>query len=166
MITIRPAGLADADAVLSLIDALADYEALDRPSTEARGRLKRDGFEASPPRFTTFIALEDQTPVGYTILFETYSTFLAQPTLYIEDLFILPAARSKGVGDSMFRRICEEAQVRGCGRMEWTCLEWNQLAIGFYEKRGAKNMDEWRFYRLTEAQFKTIAAGPPAGAEL
>ena len=161
MITIRPAGLPDADAVLALIDALADYEVLDRPTSDARARLKRDGFETTPPRFTTLIALDDDVPVGYSILFETYSTFLAQPTLYIEDLFILPFARSKGVGDALFRRICEEAQTRGCGRMEWTCLDWNQLAIGFYEKRGAKNMDEWRFYRLTESQFKEIAASSP-----
>jgi GNAT superfamily N-acetyltransferase len=151
-ITLRPATLNDAPALLTLIDALADYEKLDRPTPEARERLTHDGFVLSPPRFETILAFVDtQTePVGYAIFFPTYSTFLAKPTLYLEDFFVLPEFRGHRIGATLFETVRDEARKRGCGRMEWSCLNWNQLGIDFYEKRGALHLDEWRVYRFTE----------------
>jgi GNAT superfamily N-acetyltransferase len=87
--------------------------------------------------------------VGYAVFFETYSTFLAAPTLYLEDVFVLPEARGKGVGGALLRRCAEEAVSRGCGRLEWQVLAWNDLALGFYEHLGAAPLHrEWRLYRL------------------
>jgi len=163
-IRIRPAAAADAEVFLRLVDALADYEKLDRPTAEARGRLVRDGFGPSP-RFQAFLAELDGRAVGYAITFETYSSFLALPTLYLEDLFVLPDARRFGVGGAIFRLLAGEAVRRGCGRMEWSVLDWNQLAIGFYEKLGARRMGEWYTYRLTADQLKQIAADADGARE-
>lgn len=146
---VRPATPADAEALLSLIDALADYEKLERPTDEARRRLVEHGF-GERPRFDCLLALQEGAAVGYAICFETYSTFLAQPTLYLEDLFVRPEARGSGAGRALFAAIEREALARGCGRLEWACLNWNQLAIDFYARRGAQHLDEWRSYRLTE----------------
>lgn len=158
--TVRPARHEDAPALLALIDALADYEKLDRPDKAARERLLRDGFEMNPPRFSVYLNVDEtDRAVGYAIVLETYSSFLALPTLYIEDLFILPETRGGGAGDSLFRYLCGEALRRGCGRMEWVCLEWNKLAIGFYDKRGAQHMDDWRYYRLTQEGLRKLAPG-------
>jgi GNAT superfamily N-acetyltransferase len=158
MITIRDARPEDADTLLTLIDALADYEKLERPTAEARARLTHDAFERTPVRFYAVIAEHDGKPVAYSLFFETYSSFLAKPTLYLEDLFVLPDARRFGVGDAIFRYLAGEALRRGCGRMEWACLDWNQLAIGFYEKRGAQHLDDWRSYRLTEPGLQAVVA--------
>ncbi|MBC8101259.1 MAG: GNAT family N-acetyltransferase [Cytophagales bacterium] len=164
-LTIRPAARSDADALLTLIDALAAYEQLDPPDAQAKARLVHDGFERTPARFEVFLAFDgenaqDASPLGYAIVFETYSSFLARPTLYIEDLFILPDARRKGVGSVLFSHLAAEALRRGCGRLEWVCLEWNTLAIGFYEKRGAVHLDDWRGYRLTASQLETLPLSP------
>lgn len=158
--TVRPARREDAPMLLGLIDALADYEKLARPDEGARARLIHDGFEMNPPRFSVFLSVdESDRAVGYAIVMETYSSFLARPTLYIEDLFILPETRGGGAGDSLFRYLCGEALRRGCGRMEWVCLNWNKLAIGFYEKRGAQHLDDWRYYRLTQEGLAKLAPG-------
>jgi GNAT superfamily N-acetyltransferase len=160
MLHIRPAAAADAETFLSLVDALADYEKLERPTAEARERLVRDGF-GPDPRFQAYLAELDGRAVGYAITFETYSSFLALPTLYLEDIFVLPEARRHGVGSAMFRMLAREAVRRGCGRMEWAVLDWNQLAIDFYEKLGARRMQEWYTYRLTADQLRAIAETLP-----
>jgi GNAT superfamily N-acetyltransferase len=160
-VSIRPAAATDADVFLDLVDALADYEELDRPTPEARERLVADGF-GDRPRFRAYLAELDGRPVGYAITFPTYSSFLALPTLYLEDLFVLPAARGTGVGRAMFRFLAAEAVRQGCGRMEWMVLDWNRLAIDFYERLGARRMGEWLGYRLTREQLEEIAA--PAGS--
>jgi GNAT superfamily N-acetyltransferase len=157
---LREAEAGDAETVLGLIDALADYEQLDRPDAKARERLFDDAFVRTPPRFWVYL-IEDtqnaQDAVGYVIVLETYSSFLAKPTLYIEDLFVRPEARSLGAGSSTFRFLAEEALRRGCGRMEWVCLNWNELAISFYERRGAEHLSEWRYYRLTEENLQKLS---------
>jgi GNAT superfamily N-acetyltransferase len=167
LFTVREARPDDGETFLSLIDALADYEKLDRPAPDARARLLADAFTRTPPRFSAYLLWEEtesdtEAPqaVGYAIIFETYSSFLAKPTLYIEDLFLLPTARGKGGGNALFRFLAAEALRRGCGRMEWVCLNWNALAIGFYEKRGAEHMNEWRAYRLTEEKLWDITSEP------
>ena len=161
-IVVRRARREDADALLSLVDALADYEKLDRPDQGARARLTHDGFEREPARFSTLLAVDQEDGdtgerlVGYAIFFETYSSFLAKPTLYIEDLFVLPDARKNGAGSALFSALAREAVERGCGRMEWVCLDWNELAIGFYEARGAEHLSDWRHYRLSEADLRRL----------
>jgi GNAT superfamily N-acetyltransferase len=157
MIEVRRAIPEDAPALLNLIDALADYEKLDPPDAEAKARLIRDLFP-DRPRVESFLAIVDNVPVGYTFVFETYSTFLALPTLYLEDLFVLPAYRSQKVGSALFRAMIREAHDRGCGRMEWTVLDWNQLAIDFYERYGATRKTEWLPYRLVRADMERILA--------
>jgi GNAT superfamily N-acetyltransferase len=155
-IVVRPAEPADAEAFLSLVDALADYEKLARPTPDARERLLQDGFQ-EPRRFQPYIAERDGSPVGYAITFHTYSSFLALPTLYLEDLFVVPEARSLGVGKALFRFLAAEAVRQGCGRMEWVVLDWNQLAIDFYDRLGARRLSEWYTYRLTREQLTGIA---------
>jgi GNAT superfamily N-acetyltransferase len=144
---VRKAIASDESALAALVDALADYEKLDRPSPEARRRLMQDLF-GPKPRIDCFLAFMDGYPVGYAIMLETYSSFLALPTLYLEDLFILEEYRKRGAGRALFLESLEEAKRRGCGRMEWTVLDWNQLAIDFYQKIGGKHMAEWQLYRI------------------
>ena len=146
-ITLRSARKADAKVFLSLVDALADFEKLRRPTKAARGRLVRDGF-GRRRRFDPFLACTEGKPVGYAIIFETYSSFLAKPTLYLEDIFILPEYRGKGIGLKLFRYCVAEAKRRSCGRMEWAVLDWNRNAIRFYDMYGAKQMEDWLLYRL------------------
>ena len=156
-ITVRRAARLDAPRLLSLIDALADYERLERPDAEARARLVADGFERDPPRFEAYLAEQEDATVGYAIVFETYSSFLARPTLYIEDLFVLPEARCHGVGSALFRRLAEEALTRDCGRMEWVVLDWNELAQDFYRRRGGKHLLDWQYHRLTRDDLLRLA---------
>jgi GNAT superfamily N-acetyltransferase len=136
------------ESFIGLIDALAAYEHLTPPDPDARKRLAHDAV-ASPPRFSTLLAEMDAQAVGYAVYVETYSTFLGLPTLYLEDLFVLPDFRGRGVGSAMFRECAAEAIRRGCGRMEWQVLAWNDLALGFYQHLGATPLhEEWRCYRL------------------
>ncbi|HYO80688.1 MAG TPA: GNAT family N-acetyltransferase [Bryobacteraceae bacterium] len=144
---VRSAKAEDAEAILSLVDALADYEHLDRPSTEAHARLRKDLF-GPKPRVECTLAEVDGAAVGYAFTFETYSSFLALPTLYLEDLFVLPDYRGRGAGAALFGHVLDEARQRGCGRMEWTVLDWNQLAIDFYKRFGAEHMSDWHLYRI------------------
>ena len=141
---VRRATAADAEAILQLVDALADYESLPRPSAEAKKRLAAD----LDKRFDAWIAEVDGKSAGYAFVFETYSSFLALPTLYLEDLFVLPEYRSRKVGFALFSEVLEEAKRRGCGRMEWTVLDWNELAIKFYQRAGAAHMKEKHLYRI------------------
>ena len=167
-VSIRPATPADGPAFLALVDALADYEKLPRPTDEARARLLADAFEISPPRFALLLAeKEGDGVVGYAVTFETYSTFLAKPTLYLEDLFVHPEFRGIGAGGTLFDAVAAEALRRGCGRMEWSCLNWNSLAYEFYERRGATHLDEWRMYRFTEESLQRLSESrKPGGVTL
>ena len=146
-LVIRRALPADGKALLHLIEKLAEYERLTPPDDGARARLIRDMF-STPPRIEAYLALLEAVPVGYALVFETYSSFVALPTLYLEDIFILPEHRRGGIGMEFFRTLVAEAHRRGCGRMEWTVLDWNQLAINFYQKIGAREMSEWKTFRL------------------
>lgn len=145
----------DSKAFLSLVDALADYEKLKRPTKAAKARLLNDAF-GRKKKITALLAFMDKKAVGYAIFFETYSSFLALPTLYLEDLFILPEFRKQQVGRALFRSCVAEARKRSCGRMEWMVLDWNQLAIGFYEKLGATRLAGWLPFRLRREDFGKI----------
>lgn len=154
---IRKATRADVDVLYGLICALADYERLPRPDAEARERLMRDGFGPSP-RFDAWLAEIDGKPVGYAVTFFTYSTFLAQPSLYLEDIFVLPEHRAQRVGTALFKHCVRVAYEAGCGRMEWQVLDWNTPAISFYQRMGAARLQGWLPYRLTRAEFERILA--------
>ena len=147
-IKIRKATKDDSEAFLSLIDALADYEKLERPNVEARRRLINDTFGTSP-RIQAWLSEIDGKIIAYAIILYTYSSFLALPTLYIEDIFVLPEYRSLGIGKDLFKHCTQIALEGGCGRLEFQVLDWNKLAIDFYEKAGAKHMKEWLPYRFT-----------------
>jgi GNAT superfamily N-acetyltransferase len=152
---IRPAVRTDGEAWLSLIDALADYEKLPRPDASARQRLLRDAF-GTQPRLKVFLAESAGAIIGYAMTFETYSSFLALPTLYLEDLFVLQEYRGRGAGYQLFRHCVAEAHRSGCGRMEWQVLDWNRPAIDFYERLGARQLKEWLSYRLLRKGMEAI----------
>ena len=136
---------------ISLIRKLAEYEKLPGPDEEAKVRLKRDGLSENP-KYEAYLAILNGTAIGYIIYFMTYSTFLALPTLFIEDLFLLEEYRRKGYGQQMFNFCVKEAKRRKSGRVEWAVLTWNEPAIKFYEKNKASRLG-WYFYRLTREDF-------------
>ncbi|MHB8624935.1 MAG: GNAT family N-acetyltransferase [Aggregatilineales bacterium] len=155
---IRKAQPADGEAILALIKALAVFEKLPAPDKDAQRRLLADAF-GERPRFEIFLADLTGKVIGYAFIFETYSTFLARPTLYLEDLFVLSEYREQHVGHALFRYCAEEAARRGCGRMEWTVLDWNTNAINFYQRQGASHLNEWLHYRLDETGLTRLLSG-------
>lgn len=155
---IRPARPDDAGALLDLIDALADYEKLDRPDEAARERLTRDIF-GPRPRIEVLLAFDGDTAVGYALFLETYSSFLARPTLYLEDIFVHPDARGRRIGLTLMRQLATLALERDCGRMEWVVLRWNTPAIDFYDRLGAVPMKEWETFRLDRDGLERVSSG-------
>ena len=153
---VRKAKPEDADTILRLIDALADYEHLAPPDAAAKKRLVHDMF-GERPRIEPFLCDIDGVAAGYALVFESYSSFLALPTLYLEDLFVLPAYRHSGTGAALFLAMTREATSRGCGRMEWTVLDWNSLALQFYQRFEAVQMNEWKLFRLTAVQLASLS---------
>jgi GNAT superfamily N-acetyltransferase len=153
-------GVQDGRIVIDLITQLAHFEDLDPPDADARARLLHDGCATPTPRFEVILAKDSNgSGVGYALYFFTYSTFLARPTLYLEDLFVLPDHRGKGLGKGLFLETAAVADQRGCGRMEWVCLDWNIGAQEFYDSLGASRMTEWLSYRLTDDSLSTLAQG-------
>lgn len=155
---IRRASRKDGPVLLRLVDALARYEKLAPPDDHARVRLI-DDLSGERPRFEAYLAELDGAAAGYAFVFETYSSFLALPTLYLEDLFVLPEFRGRRIGYALFTAMVREAFHRGCGRMEWTVLDWNRPALDFYVKTGATKMNEWQLYRLVRDDMKAIVNG-------
>jgi GNAT superfamily N-acetyltransferase len=154
-VRITPFTREHADHLLMLIDALADYENLARPDDAAKERLIADGL-GDRRRFEAFLAWVDDAPAGYAITFQTYSSFLAKPTQYLEDIFILPEYRKRKAGLALFLHVAGLARERGCGRMEWTVLDWNTPAQQFYDALGAEHLRDWYLYRLTEDQLAAL----------
>jgi GNAT superfamily N-acetyltransferase len=146
--TIREAVEADVPLIVRLIKGLAEYEQLQEQAVATEEAIREGLFGAR--RFAeVVIAEEGGAPVGFALFFHNYSTFLGKPGLYLEDLFVVPEARGRGVGKALLLHLKELAIARGCGRMEWSVLDWNAPAIGFYEKLGAQVLDDWRICRLT-----------------
>lgn len=154
---VRKANPEDAPVILALVDALAAYEKLAPPDGAAKSRLIPDMFSPRP-RLDAYLAEYERKAVGYAFVFETYSSFLALPTLYLEDLFVMPEYRTKKVGYALFRAMVAEAHRRGCGRLEWAVLDWNQLAIDFYKRFEARHLKEWQLYRLGRSDMERILA--------
>ena len=162
-LVLRRATRADAPALIELIAALARFEQLTPPGAAEQSRLIEDGF-GERPRFESWLAFWAgvSNPVGYAVVFECYSTFRASPTLYLEDLFVLPEWRRRGIGSALLRHCIQLAHDRGCGRMEWTCLDWNTKAQQVYERIGARRLSEWHLYRLTRDGMERFLAGQTA----
>jgi GNAT superfamily N-acetyltransferase len=157
-VLVRPLLLTDTPRLLELIDGLADYENLPRPDPEARQRLAADAL-ADPPRFRTLLAeVGAGLVVGYAIYFFTYSTFRARPSLYLEDICVLPEQRGQGAGVALFRACAREAVTVGCARMEWQVLAWNEPSIEFYKRLGARQMDDWLSFRLDGEALNSVGA--------
>jgi GNAT superfamily N-acetyltransferase len=154
-ITVRKATPTDGATVLSLVEGLARYEKLPPPDPAAQKRLLTDMF-AARPKIDAYLGECDGTPAGYAFVFETYSSFLALPTLYLEDIFVLPEFRGRKLGYFLFRHLAEEALRRGCGRMEWTVLDWNTPAIDFYKRLGATHMHEWQLFRMVRTDLESL----------
>jgi len=150
MIALRPATAADVPLILRFIRELAAYERL-LPEVEASAeRLAATLFPADgKPAAECVLAAWHGEPAGFALFFHNYSTFLARPGLYLEDLYVVPAWRGRGIGAALFRHCAQLANARGCGRMEWAVLDWNEPAKEFYRRLGAAAMGDWRICRLT-----------------
>jgi GNAT superfamily N-acetyltransferase len=157
-VTIRPAAPADSATIRGLVRALADFERLPPPDEAAQARLLADAF-GPHPRFEIFLAEVAGQVAAYAFVFETYSTFLALPTLYLEDLFVLPDHRGQRIGYALMQFCAREAVRRGCGRLDWAVLDWNTQAIAFYDRLGGRPLDDWRLYRLDGAALAALGAG-------
>lgn len=146
----------DVPTILTLIRGLAEYERLAHEVEATTARVRAHGF-GSRRYFETIICRRGGKPVGFALYFFTYSTFLARPTLYLEDLFVLPEERGSGAGKALLRALARIAVRRGCGRLEWAVLDWNRPAIGFYKRLGAKLRRQWILTRLTGTPLRRLA---------
>jgi len=147
-VTIRPATDADVPAIADLIRGLARYEKLEGEVTMTAELLTKNLF--GPRRYAeTLLAEDEEKQIGFALFFHNFSTFLGLPGIYLEDLFVVPEHRGRGVGRALLKELARIAVDRGCGRLEWAVLDWNRDAIGFYERLGARPNSEWTVYRLS-----------------
>lgn len=154
-LTFRFAQESDTPLILWFIRALAEYEHLADQVVAGEATLKDQLFRRKGAE--VLFALEDGKEVGFALFFHNFSTFLGRAGLYLEDLYVLPEHRGKEYGKALFRRLAAVAVERGCGRMEWWCLDWNTPSIGFYKALGAQAMEEWTVYRLTGKALDDLA---------
>src|SRR6266704_5704620 len=153
---IRSARVADVPIILKLIRDLAAYERAPNEVTATEEQLVHVLFEKKPAA-EVLLAFEKDTPVGFAVFFHNFSTWLGRPGLYLEDLFVKPEKRGKGYGRALLVDLAKIARDRGCGRMEWAVLNWNEPAIEFYRTLGAMPLDEWTVYRLTRDGIAKLA---------
>jgi len=153
---IRPARLEDVPIILELIRDLATYERAPHEVTATEEQLV-DVLFRERPAAEVLLAFEGKSPVGFAVFFHNFSTWLGRPGLYLEDLFVKPEKRGKGYGRALLVELAKIARDRGCGRMEWAVLDWNEPAIKFYHSLGAKPMDEWTVFRLTRDGIAKLA---------
>lgn len=159
-IHIRPAVISDAALIATLIRELADYEKLLHECHTTAQNIAASLF-GSKPQAECLIAEWQSEAVGFALFFHNYSTFLAKPGLYLEDLFVRPAARGHGVGKALLARLAQLAVERGCGRFEWSVLDWNAPAIAFYQSLGAKPQNEWTIFRVAGDALGHLAGQAP-----
>ena len=153
---IRTTTEADVPVILQLIRDLATYERAPDAVVATEAGL-RDVLFGPKRAAEVLLALQNEMPVGFAVFFHNFSTWLGRPGLYLEDLFVRPEERGKGYGRALLERLAQIAKERGCGRMEWAVLDWNDPAIQFYRKLGAQPMDEWTVFRLTEEGIAKLA---------
>ena len=154
--TIRPATVTDVPVILELIRALATYERAPSEVTASEETLREVLF-GEKPAAEVLLLFEGEIAAGFAVFFHNFSTWLGRPGLYLEDLFVRPEHRGKGYGRALLIQLAKIARERDCGRMEWAVLDWNEPAIEFYRKLGAKPMDEWTVFRLTRAGIGQLA---------
>lgn len=153
---LRRATGGDVPEILRLVRALARYERLSRQAVATPVQLRKTLFGAKPAA-RVLLAEHDGRVVGFALYFQNYSTFLARPGLYLEDLFVEPRSRGLGIGKALFEAVGREAVRRGCGRYEWSVLDWNRPAIDFYRSFGAQPMRGWTVFRLSGPALKKLA---------
>jgi GNAT superfamily N-acetyltransferase len=153
---IHPATEADIPQILAFIRGLAEYEKLAHQCIATEESLRKTLF-GPRPYADVIIARLDGKPVGFALFFHNYSTFLARPGIYLEDIFVLPEHRGAGVGKALLKRVAQIAKERDCGRLEWSVLDWNEPSIEFYKRLGAAVLPDWRICRMTAEQFAKLA---------
>jgi GNAT superfamily N-acetyltransferase len=163
-IEIRPGHVEDVPIILQLIRDLATYERAPNEVTATDEQLV-DVLFGERPAAEVLLAFEGQSAVGFAVFFYNFSTWLGRPGLYLEDLFVKPEKRGKGYGRALLIELAKIARYRGCGRMEWAVLDWNEPAIKFYRALGAKPMHEWTVFRLTRDGIARLANSGQAGQE-
>jgi GNAT superfamily N-acetyltransferase len=156
MLKIRPATGADAPVIASLVRELADYEKLLHEAQATPADFLRE-LESPNPVIRVLIAEWNGEPAGFALYFFNFSTFVGRPGLYLEDLFVRPVQRSRGIGRALLGALARIARERGCGRMEWAVLDWNEPALRFYESINARQMNEWIIHRLTPVEIEQLA---------
>ena len=155
MLTYRFANEDDCGLILEFIKALAAYEKMSDEVVATESLLREWIFDKQ--KAEVIFACEDGKEVGFALFFHNFSTFLGRAGIYLEDLFVLPEYRGRGYGKGLLKKLAQIAEERGCGRLEWWCLDWNQPSIDLYRSLGAEPMDEWTTYRLTGEKLKEMA---------
>jgi GNAT superfamily N-acetyltransferase len=155
--TLRPAAETDCAEILSFIKGLAAYEKLSHEVVATEEKLRQTLFGPRPAAEVIIGEYRDE-PVAFALFFHSYSTFLAQPGIYLEDLFVEPAWRARGFGRALLSYLAQLTLERDCARLEWSVLDWNEPAIGFYHALGAQPMDEWTVRRVTGQTLEDLAA--------
>lgn len=158
---LRPATRNDLETILELIESLAEYEKLRHACVATVDALDQHLF-GEHPRAEVVLAEWEGSVVGFALFFHTFSTFLAKPGIYLEDLFVKPAFRGHGIGKALLVHLARLASLRGCGRVEWSVLDWNAPSIAFYEKLGARRLEEWSIFRLTGPELDALAGVQPS----
>ena len=156
-LALRPAGPEDAATIHALVVALAEYEREPQAVVNSPATLHAQ-LAASRPPFECLLAEDDGAAVGFALFFPTYSTWLGRPGIWLEDLFVLETHRRRGVGRALLVRVAQLAVERGCGRLEWSVLDWNTPARDFYRRLGASALDDWIMHRLTGDALDALAA--------
>lgn len=156
---IEPARVVDVPLILGFIRELADYERLSDQVSATEAALEATLFGARPAA-EVLIAWSGAQAVGFALYFPNYSTFLAKPGLYLEDLYVQPAHRGLGIGRALLQQVAAVAIERGCGRLEWSVLDWNEPAIGFYQNLGSAPLDDWTIFRLTGEALQRFGSTP------
>jgi GNAT superfamily N-acetyltransferase len=157
-ISIVPAGETDIPVILEMIRGLAEYEKLSHVVTATEARLRRTLFGPRPAAEVMLGYLGEEC-AGFALFFPNYSTFLARPGIYLEDIYVKPHARGNGLGLALLKEIARLAVERDCGRVEWSVLDWNEPSIQFYRKLGAVAMDEWTTFRLNGDALRKLGEG-------
>ena len=155
MITYRYAEKNDISAILSLVRELADYEHMAHAVTATPKLYEEWLFEKKVAR--VLLAMDGENAVGFALFFYNFSTWLGRAGIYLEDLYVKPDYRGQGIGRHLLKSLAKIAVSEGCGRLEWSCLDWNEPSIAFYRSCGAQSMDEWTTYRLTGDTLRTFA---------
>ena len=160
-IRIECATSADVPLILTFIRELADYERLSHEVAATEDGLRAHLFGERPVA-EVLIAYDDEHPVGFALYFPNYSTFLGKPGLYLEDLFVRPDARGRGIGRLLLERLARITSERGWGRLEWRVLDWNSPAVAFYRKLGAESLEDWTVFRISGPALRRLAGVSPS----